>query len=156
MSSTLNNNLFSILNMKLLSERVQFILKDAKIDQTQLGDHAGASRSVVSQWLDGKIKSMSLKYALEIERKLGYNHIWLMINEGARKNPGDQSDKASSIAPKALSVVQKSDYFVDPAEFAKLVSLYGDSTPQGRLQIMDSAMLSEKIARLRRDVATND
>jgi len=71
--------------MKLLSERVKYILSDAKIEQGDLIQASGASKSVVSQWLSGAIKSMNLNFALEIERKYGYNHIWLMSNEGARK-----------------------------------------------------------------------
>jgi hypothetical protein len=69
--------------MKSLSERVEKILKDRpELDQVSLGKMAGASKSVVNQWLDGKIKSMRLDYALNIERAIGYNHIWLVLGTG--------------------------------------------------------------------------
>ena len=69
--------------MKSLSERVDKILKDRpELDQVSLAKLAGASKSVVNQWLDGKIKSMRLDYALNIEKAIGYNHIWLVLGEG--------------------------------------------------------------------------
>lgn len=139
MSSTLNMNLFSILEMKLLSERVQHILNDAKIDQTQLGDHAGASRSVVSQWLDGKIKSMSLKYALEIERKLGYNHIWLMINEGEIKGPGNK--KQLGIANERVAA--NSDA-ATAADLVRLVNVFGSSDAEQRGVILAAVTSAER------------
>jgi hypothetical protein len=69
--------------MKSLSERIEKILKERpELDQVSLGKLAGASKSVVNQWLDGKIKSMRLDYALNIEKTIGYNHIWLVLGEG--------------------------------------------------------------------------
>lgn len=69
--------------MKSLSERVEKILKDRpELDQVSFAKLAGASKSVVNQWLDGKIKSMRLDYALNIEKAIGYNHIWLVLGEG--------------------------------------------------------------------------
>lgn len=142
MSSTLNNNLFSILNMKLLSERVQFVLKDAKIDQTQLGDHAGASRSVVSQWLDGKIKSMSLKYALDIERNLGYNHIWLMINEGDKKTTGNKTSAGVRID----SVAANSDA-VTASDLVRLVNAFSSADATQRSIILAAVTAAERATR---------
>jgi phage repressor protein C with HTH and peptisase S24 domain len=50
--------------------------------QTGLVKASGASKSVVNQWVTGKIKSMDIRYALNIERELGFSHIWLMTGEG--------------------------------------------------------------------------
>lgn len=71
--------------MELLIDRVKFILDEhPEIEGVQgqigLAVAAGASKSVVNQWLSGAIKSMDIKYALKIEEKLGYSHIWLMAN----------------------------------------------------------------------------
>lgn len=60
--------------------------EDGTGGQVALAAAAGASKSVVNQWLAGKIKSIDINYALEIERSLGYNHIWLMIGKGPRKH----------------------------------------------------------------------
>lgn len=69
--------------------------------QAALAAAAGASKSVVNQWLANRIKSMDIRFALEIERNLGYNHIWLMIGKGNRKvdgaaQTGDAATRAST------------------------------------------------------------
>lgn len=86
-SSTLNVLMFRMLNMKLLSERLSYIYKERpELEGTngQIGliKASGASKSVVNQWLSDKIKSLDIKYALAIERNLGFSHIWLMTGEG--------------------------------------------------------------------------
>lgn len=86
-SSTLNHLLFRMLNMNLLTDRLAYIYRqkpdlEGECGQIGLVKASGASKSVVNQWLAGKIKSMDIKYALNIERQLGYSHIWLMTGEG--------------------------------------------------------------------------
>lgn len=78
---------FRLLNMKLLSERLDHIHAtrpdlEGERGQTGLIRASGASKSVVNQWLMGKIKSIDIRYALAIERNLGFSHIWLMTGEG--------------------------------------------------------------------------
>lgn len=69
--------------MSTLSERISKILTELpSLGQSGLVEASGASKSVVNQWLDGKIKSMRLDYALNIEKRLGYDHIWLVLGEG--------------------------------------------------------------------------
>ncbi len=73
--------------MNLLSERLDAIYRampelEGERGQTGLVKASGASKSVVNQWLTGKIKSMDIRYALSIERELGFSHIWLMTGEG--------------------------------------------------------------------------
>jgi phage repressor protein C with HTH and peptisase S24 domain len=73
--------------MNLLSERLDHIYRitpqlEGERGQTGLVKASGASKSVVNQWLTGKIKSMDIRYALNIERELGFSHIWLMTGEG--------------------------------------------------------------------------
>lgn len=71
--------------MKLLAERIALILSEhPEIDQVQLAQISGASKSVVNQWLSGEIKSINIDYALNVEEKLGYNHVWLMVNRGEK------------------------------------------------------------------------
>lgn len=76
-----------MLNMNLLSERLEHIYREmpeleGERGQSGLVKVSGASKSVVNQWLTGKIKSMDIRYALNIERELGFSHIWLMTGEG--------------------------------------------------------------------------
>jgi len=73
--------------MNNLAERLQTLHRDlpeleGEKGQTGLVKASGASKSVVNQWLTGKIKSMDIRYALNIERELGVSHIWLMTGEG--------------------------------------------------------------------------
>lgn len=86
-SSTLNHEGFSILHMSLLSERLARVyadLPDLEGERGQIGlvKASGASKSVVNQWLNGKIKSLDILYALAMEKNLGYSHIWLMAGIG--------------------------------------------------------------------------
>jgi len=72
--------------MTTLESRIKEVLdENPQIVQTDLASISGASRSVVNQWIDSKIKSMRLDYALEIERALGYSHIWLVLGTGEKK-----------------------------------------------------------------------
>jgi len=76
-----------MLNMNLLSDRLDYLYHstphlEGERGQTGLVKASGASKSVVNQWLTGKIKSMDIRYALNIERALGVSHIWLMTGEG--------------------------------------------------------------------------
>lgn len=73
--------------MNFLTDRLDHIYRTApqlegERGQTGLVKASGASKSVVNQWLTGKIKSMDIRYALNIERELGFSHIWLMTGEG--------------------------------------------------------------------------
>lgn len=78
--------MFSILDMNLLSDRIKQIQdENPDLEQVGLVKISGASKSVVNQWIDGKIKSMRLDFALNIERELGYSHIWLVLGEGDPK-----------------------------------------------------------------------
>lgn len=77
--------------MNLLSDRLRYIYEqtpglEGELGQIDLVKASGASKSVVNQWITGKIKSMDIKYALNIERELGYSHIWLMTGEGDPKH----------------------------------------------------------------------
>lgn len=136
MSSTLNINLFSILEMKLLSERVKHIIKNAKIEAAEIVTASGASHSVVSQWISGDIKSMNLKYALGIERKYGYNHVWLMINEGPEKVSSDKK-----IAVSANSDTATAD------DLVRLVNVFNSSDESQRSLILAAVTTAERASR---------
>lgn len=73
--------------MNLLSDRLDYLYHavpqlEGERGQSGLVKASGASKSVVNQWLTGKIKSMDIRYALNIERELGFSHIWLMTGQG--------------------------------------------------------------------------
>lgn len=73
--------------MNMLTDRLNYIYQETPTlegerGQTGLVKASGASKSVVNQWLTGKIKSMDIRYALNIERELGFSHIWVMTGDG--------------------------------------------------------------------------
>ena len=78
--------------MNTLSDRLDYIYRtlpdlEGERGQTGLVKASGASKSVVNQWVTGKIKSMDIRYALNIERALGFSHIWLMTGDGDARLP---------------------------------------------------------------------
>lgn len=108
--------------MKLLCQRIQLILdENPAIGQIGLREASNASKSVVSQWLDGKIKSLRLDYALQIEKTLGYNHIWLVLGTGLKKLEGGLPQNQSGVPLHVLRLAEK--LALVPDEKLKAVSL---------------------------------
>ncbi|MYM31509.1 hypothetical protein GTP58_24555 [Duganella sp. CY15W] len=107
--------------------------------QTALVEASGASKSVVNQWLSGKIKSIDIRFALAIERNSGYSHVWLMTGEGEKKLD------ASKIIYVDRIVQQQPTYsWISTAE-ARLLTLYRTTDDDGRDDIMATAEESKRI-----------
>lgn len=51
-------------------------------EDAQLAKLTGASKSIVHQWLTGRIKSISAKYAYKLEEKTGYSAKWIQLGDG--------------------------------------------------------------------------
>ncbi|WP_146174502.1 helix-turn-helix domain-containing protein [Paraburkholderia caribensis] len=73
--------------------------ENPELDQPSLAKIAGVTKATVNQWLDGKIKSMKLAYAARIQKRLGYNAVWLVLDEGEERIgfPRSEADVKSSI-----------------------------------------------------------
>ena len=72
--------------MKTTSERVTYMMATLKIkEQTEFGKICGASKSVVYQWLTGRIKSIDAKYAFKLEDSTPFSARWIMLGEGKIK-----------------------------------------------------------------------
>ena len=72
--------------MKTTAERVKYMMETLNIDnQTEFGDLCDASRSVVYQWLTGKIKSIDARYAFKLEDNSPFDARWIILGEGNRK-----------------------------------------------------------------------
>jgi hypothetical protein len=54
-------------------------------EQTEFGKLCGASKSVVYQWLTGRIKSIDAKYAFKLEDSTPFSARWIMLGEGKIK-----------------------------------------------------------------------
>lgn len=70
--------------MSTTPERVAEILSDLGLDQPGLGALCGASKSVVNQWLSGKIKQVGAEYAFQIQKKKNYNAEWIILGTGEK------------------------------------------------------------------------
>ena len=72
--------------MKTTAERVEYMMQTLKIkEQTEFGNLCGASKSVVYQWLTGRIKSIDAKYAFQLEDNTPFSARWIMLGEGKIK-----------------------------------------------------------------------
>ena len=72
--------------MKTTSERVTYMMMTLKIkEQTEFGSFCGASRSVVNQWLSGRIKNIDPRYAFKLEDNTPFSARWIMLGEGKIK-----------------------------------------------------------------------
>ncbi len=72
--------------MKTTAERVKHMMMTLKIkEQTEFGLLCGASKSVVYQWLTGRIKSIDAKFAFKLEDSSAFSARWIMLGEGKIK-----------------------------------------------------------------------
>lgn len=65
-----------------LADRVKAILDEQKLKPIELAKAAGVTKGLVSQWLSGIAKSMGYEAAAKLNRKYGYDLVWLMKGEG--------------------------------------------------------------------------
>ena len=113
-SSILYQSTRKITLMNLLSTRLKYILDnefqgDIHGRQVQLSKISGASRSVVNQWITDRIKSLNIEYALNIEKKLGYDHIWLITGRGTIKLKDRQKDWPFAVSRESFDQLDESD-----------------------------------------------
>ncbi|SIO62286.1 LexA family transcriptional regulator [Paraburkholderia phenazinium] len=71
--------------MSTLPERIQIVLDETGLEQTELADAAGATKGTVNQWLSRRIKKLRFEYAEAIEKKFGYSVKWLITGKGEKK-----------------------------------------------------------------------
>ena len=72
--------------MKTTAERKTYMMEVLHIEgQTEFGLLCGASRSVVNQWLSGRIKNIDPKYAFKLEDSSLFSARWIMLGEGKIK-----------------------------------------------------------------------
>ena len=69
--------------MKTTAERVTYMMNTLKIkEQTEFGNLCGASKSVVYQWLTGRIKNIDARYAFKLEDATKFSARWIILGEG--------------------------------------------------------------------------
>lgn len=112
--------------MKLLSERINAILaENPDLNQAELARISGASRGMVNHWITGKVGSMDIEYALNIEERLAYNHVWLMLGRGIPRNYPMKNDSRINHILEVLQRVE--DYQVD--QVVKIVDVIASTSP---------------------------
>ena len=84
MSSSLSAQVFNLLNMKTLAERLKSALVDAGISQAELSRRVGVSRATVSLWFSGTTKDFSGENLIKTARALGVSVSWLSTGRGKR------------------------------------------------------------------------
>jgi phage repressor protein C with HTH and peptisase S24 domain len=83
--------------MSTPAERIEKIMRALGIkENVEFGRMAGASKSVVGQWLSGQIKSIAPDYAYNIQDNTGYNAKWIMLGTGAEKLNTSANESAPS------------------------------------------------------------
>lgn len=83
-SSPLNAGLVKVAYMITLHDRLVEIANEIGND-AELARIAGVSRSAVSQWRAGDVKSLKAISALRIQERTGYSARWLVLGIGPKK-----------------------------------------------------------------------
>ena len=72
--------------VKTTAERVQYMMNEMNIScQSEFGKLCGASRSVVYQWITGRIKNIDARYGFKLEDSSPFNARWIILGEGNPK-----------------------------------------------------------------------
>lgn len=98
-ASTLNPMPVSLPRMSRPSERIQELMRDMDWGQSDVARASGASKSVVSQWLTDRIKSIDARYAFALQRATGISAEWVQLGTGPKRLPGTASEVEQSSAP---------------------------------------------------------
>ncbi|WP_323140789.1 LexA family transcriptional regulator [Massilia phyllosphaerae] len=123
--------------MNTLSDRLEHIYRavpslEGERGQTGLVKASGASKSVVNQWLTGKIKSMDIRYALNLERALGFSHIWLMTGQG-EPHPAPDERPRNALAVRAVDSEDREFVQIAMVKLRLSAGITGFQTePEGR------------------------
>lgn len=121
--------------MTTLPERLQMILSEMEGPdhgkQKRLADLAGCQRATITHYLKNPGSVMGYEYAKNLADALSYSVDWLILGRGG------PHEKGLKKAPISLT-------YVDQAE-ADLLSMYRESTPEGKVYIISSARMTEKL-----------
>jgi len=85
MSSSLGEQVFNILNMKTLADRLKAALDQAGISQSELARTVGISRSAVSLWMHGSVAGIAGENLLRTAAALRVSPMWLSTGRGSMK-----------------------------------------------------------------------
>lgn len=132
------------------SKRIQEILDSMdgpeRGKKSRLATLAECTRALIGQWMTVPGQTINYEHAKNIEIALGFRAGWIIDGTGPKK-PGARN---LELAPP----VDRNK--VDAEDIAKLVTLFAQSTNEGRERIMTAAKMSEKISPSRGNASAND
>lgn len=99
--------------------------------QVRLADMAGCKRATITHYMKSPGSVIGYEYAKNIADAVNCNVDWLIMGRG------DQHGKEKEKSPVELTYVDQDE--------AQLLTLYRESTKQGREYIIKSAQLTEKL-----------
>jgi phage repressor protein C with HTH and peptisase S24 domain len=85
MSSYLNAQAVSLLNMKTLAERLRAALEASGMNQSELARRVGVTRGAVSLWLTGQTGSLDGQNLVKVAIALNVSPVWLQTGRGKMK-----------------------------------------------------------------------
>lgn len=90
MSSSLNAQVVSLLNMKTLADRLRAALQEARMNQSELARRVGVTRGAVSFWLNSATTSLAGENLLKVASVLSVSPSWLATGRGNMKQASMQ------------------------------------------------------------------
>ena len=124
--------------MTTLPERLHAILSEMEGPdhgkQVRLATLAECKRATITHYLKNPGSEIGYEYAKNIADRLGYNVDWVITGRGDPKNKEQQT------APISLTYVDQDE--------SVLLTMYRESTKEGREYIRESAKLTEKTPRI--------
>lgn len=126
--------LLNPISTETLAGRVQMVLREHPgVPITEWARIFSCKHQMVQQWIQERVKSMRLDYAMSCEQNLGYSHEWLMRGTGpkfaANKNPGRELPKDDDRVSQQLLAT-----YVTNVERA-IVKQYREATEEGRVRV---------------------
>ncbi len=100
------------------------------ITATELAKASGTSSASVSDWFSGKTQNIEARFLIPACKFLRVSPLWVML--------GEDDSQAIDLLPGSLQV--------SAAETVRLVSLYAQSTGDGKRVILNAAEVAEKLS----------
>lgn len=80
--------------MNSQSQRIAFAIKTSRLRQADLVRATGATRSAVSQWINGQIIKIGAEHIFAIADATGFEARWLATGDGPMTHLEDERTKA--------------------------------------------------------------
>lgn len=131
-SSTLNNGAVKLpyMGMSTLQDRL-IEVADSVENDAKFAGIAGVSRSAVSQWRKGDVRSLKAKSAVNIQEQTGYSVRWLILGIGPKKLSGKPD--IATLQDARVKLGQK-----DELKLLVVLRAFFDTDDEGKTEIVDA------------------